>query len=213
VQYAEPVFRALVKAQAQRDEISDLLIETAPTHPTPLAISAPLRSGDHRTVIANTTYELDISWLTANEQIPSYLVLWDWQANAKLCDLLAWGEQKKIPIFLGVTQFETTDDYIEKLVDLLKGTSVVEGILFHRPPYIKTKESGLDKSLVELLQKYIPVIFIEQDSEFQITSSLCEICNEHISISFIEWLSLFIHQRLQGKDIKASVDYTQIRFR
>jgi hypothetical protein len=209
LQYAEPVFQALAKAEAQQDGISDSLIEISPTHPTPLAISAPLQSGDYRTVIANTTYKLDVSWLTENEQNPSWLVLWDWQVNDRLCEIFTWCQKIKIPVILGVTQFENTNGNIEKLIDLLKDTPVVEGIVIHHPPYIQTKESGLDNTLIKLLQQYIPVVIIKQKDGLRISSLINNLLYEQTNGCFIEWLSYYIHQRLQGKDIATSIYYAQ----
>lgn len=209
LQYAEPVFQALAKAEAQLDGISDSLVEITPTHPTSLAISAPLQSGDHRTVIANATYDLDISWLTENRQNPLWLVLWDWQANIKLCEIIAWCQKMKIPVFLGVTQSENIGIYIEKLVNLLKETSIVEGIVFHHPPYIQKKEIVLENSFVELLQKHIPVIIVKQNDGFRIISLINNILCDQTNGCFIEWLSHYIHQRLQRKDVINSIIYAQ----
>jgi hypothetical protein len=213
LQYAEPVFQALAKSEAQLDGISDSLIEITPTHPTALAISAPLQSGGNRTVMAGTTCDLNIAWLTESEQCPSWLVLWDWKVNDRLSEVFAWCQKMNTPVFLGVTQSENTNGYIEKLVNLLKDTPIVEGIVFHHPPYVQAKEGELDNSLVELLQKYIPVIIVKQNDELRIISFNDSILDEKVNGCFIEWLSRYIHQRFHGKDIASSVVYAQNSFR
>lgn len=213
LQYAEPVFQALAKSQAQRDEVSNSLVEICPTHPTPLAVSAPLRSGDHRTVIADTHYDLNTSWLMEADEKPSWLVLWNWLMNEKLHEIIPYCQQKKIAVCLGITQDENTGSDIEKVVSLLKGVPAVEVMIFHRPPYLPMTECGWKNSFIELLQDDIPVIMVEKSDGLQITSSTSEQKTTHTAANFIEWISFYIHHRQLGNDIVSAVGYAQSKFR